>query len=66
MVEGIVRAHCFDNRVSFKPNHVHFHSNTMQMRSMISLGAVSAFGKGLVVDERCQAILFAVYLFRYG
>ena len=35
----------------------------MQMRSIFSVVAVSDFGKGLVVDERCQATLFVVYLF---
>ena len=33
------------------------------MRSIFSVVVVSTFGKGLLVDERCQAILFAVYLF---
>lgn len=53
----------FINSFSFKHGSVHFHSNFMQMRSIFSMVAVSDFGKGLPVDERCQATLFAVYLF---
>lgn len=62
-LQGIFQGHCFINSFSFKHGSVHFHSNFMQMRSIFSMVAVSDFGKGLLVDERCQATLFAVYLF---
>ena len=35
----------------------------MQMRSILSVDALSDCGKELAADERCQATMFVVYLF---